>query len=790
MGKLIRTFDWSKTPVGPIHSWSHSLKTMVGVVLHSGFPMFLWWGEEMVQFYNDAYRPSLGDDGKHPKALGQKAIECWPEIWSIIFPLIQNVRKTGQSFLAEDQLIPIFRNGKIEDVYWTFTYSPVIDETEKIGGVLVTCIETTEKVSYLKALKENKEQLLFAIEATELGVWDYNPVTNKFSGNARLKEWFGLPAQDDLDLTLALNSIAAHDRNRVWEAIQSALQYSSGGNYDVNYTIIHPVNKSERFVHAKGKAHFDTNHKGYRLNGTLQDITSSEMSRRGLERSEASLRNIILNAPVAMCIFKGSNHIVEIANQKMFQLWGKAGSDVIPEINGQGYDDLIKTFTTGEAFAANELPVTLRRNGKSENIFVNFVYEPIRNPDGTVSGIIVVAVEVTQQVQARKAVEHSEKLLRNLVLNAPIGICVMDSPSRISKIVNDKFLEVAGKSRDSIIGKYFWDTFAEARPRYESMLTDVVENGVSHYANDVEVKRIRDGKEQSIFITVVYEPLKDPNDDVSKVVVWIVETTHQMLARRKVEQIVNERTKELELANQALTKSNLELHQFAYIASHDLQEPARKLRTFSNMLQSHLQDTDERTKNYLEKIDRSSARMLQLIRDILSFSRLEKETQDFCQVDLNEILSSVKEDFELLIVEKGASIESVPLPQVYGIKIQMAQLFGNLISNSLKFYVPDRRPQINIAVAAMLKNEVLHNRNLNPEIDYLRISVTDNGIGFNQSNAIQIFDLFNRLNPKNEYEGTGIGLPMCKKICANHGGDIYAESMPGEGATFHIVLPR
>ncbi len=117
LGELIRQFDWSETSVGPIEYWPQSLRTMVAAVIHSGFPMFLWWGDEMVQFYNDAYRPSLGGSGKHPKALGQTARECWPEIWDIIYPLIEKVKTTGESFFLEDQLIPIFRNGKIEDVY-------------------------------------------------------------------------------------------------------------------------------------------------------------------------------------------------------------------------------------------------------------------------------------------------------------------------------------------------------------------------------------------------------------------------------------------------------------------------------------------------------------------------------------------------------------------------------------------------------------------------------------------------------------------------------------------------
>src|SRR5687767_3211813 len=159
MGHLIRTYDWSKTSIGNFDQWPPSLQTTLGIILHSDFPMFLWWGEEMIQFYNDAYRPSLGQDGKHPDALGQRAEECWPEIWNIIYPLIQQVRTTGKSFFSEDQLVPIFRNGKIEDVYWTFSYTAVIGETGNVDGVLVVCTETTKKVLTLEQINRARKQL-------------------------------------------------------------------------------------------------------------------------------------------------------------------------------------------------------------------------------------------------------------------------------------------------------------------------------------------------------------------------------------------------------------------------------------------------------------------------------------------------------------------------------------------------------------------------------------------------------------------------------------------------------
>ncbi|HMK04371.1 MAG TPA: PAS domain-containing protein, partial [Ferruginibacter sp.] len=183
MGKLTREKDWSNTSLGLPQTWPQSLRTTLSIILHSKFPMFLFWGDELTCFYNDAYRPSLGKDGKHPFILGMKGEEAWPEIWHIIKPLIDQVLTQGEATWSEDQLIPIYRNGKIEDVYWTFSYSPVNDESGKPSGVFVTCTESTEKINLLKQLEGSNDELAFAIEATGLGTWDYDPATNKLSAN-------------------------------------------------------------------------------------------------------------------------------------------------------------------------------------------------------------------------------------------------------------------------------------------------------------------------------------------------------------------------------------------------------------------------------------------------------------------------------------------------------------------------------------------------------------------------------------------------------------------------------
>jgi signal transduction histidine kinase len=247
----------------------------------------------------------------------------------------------------------------------------------------------------------------------------------------------------------------------------------------------------------------------------------------------------------------------------------------------------------------------------------------------------------------------------------------------------------------------------------------------------------------------------------------------------ELEKKVAERTSELQ-------RKNSELEQFAYIASHDLQEPLRKIRTFSDLLQKSLQQGAP-VNNYFDKIQSSAERMTQLINDVLNYSRLSNREEQFADIDLNIILQQVKGDFDLLIEQKQAVIKDNCLPLVKGIPLQLQQLFINLIGNSLKF--SDKQPLITITGSALTASESALYPELRDDIPYVKVEFADNGIGFEPQFSEKIFTIFQRLNERRLYDGTGIGLALCKKIVENHHGVIRAVGKPHEGATFIVVLP-
>jgi PAS domain S-box-containing protein len=238
-----------------------------------------------------------------------------------------------------------------------------------------------------------------------------------------------------------------------------------------------------------------------------------------------------------------------------------------------------------------------------------------------------------------------------------------------------------------------------------------------------------------------------------------------------------------------LQHSNTELEQYAYAASHDLQEPLRKIRIFASQLKDSTSgQLDEKASFFLDKIMSSAARMSNLIRDILGFSSLKKE-HGFTTTDLNEIVNHCLQDLEMAISQKNAQIIVDPLIEIEAIPLQMNQLFYNLLNNGLKFSKPDVAPVIRIHSELLQKQDVAQYQTLNPKLEYCEITVSDNGIGFDNVFASQIFGLFKRLGNKQTYAGSGIGLALCRKVVENHNGLIFAHSKEGEGATFHIIMP-
>jgi light-regulated signal transduction histidine kinase (bacteriophytochrome) len=238
-----------------------------------------------------------------------------------------------------------------------------------------------------------------------------------------------------------------------------------------------------------------------------------------------------------------------------------------------------------------------------------------------------------------------------------------------------------------------------------------------------------------------------------------------------------------------LERSNRDLEQFAYVASHDLQEPLRKIRAFGDRLEVKCKDLlDPTAQECVSRMQSAAARMQELIEGLLTLSRVTSRARDFVQVDLSEVVQQVVGDLEAQIERVHGQVEVGKLPTIQAEPLQIRMLLQNLIANALKFHRPEEPPVVKIEARYLLPREQRHAKKSLAE-EKCRITVEDNGIGFEQQYAERIFGIFQRLHPRDVYEGTGIGLAICRRIVEFHGGQISAHGTPGKGSTFEVLLP-
>ena len=433
MARRCREFDWSSTPLGPPEAWSQSLCTTAALVLSSRNPMFLWWGPELIQIYNDAYRPSFGRTGRHPQALGMRGRECWTDIWETIGPQIEQVMTTGEATWHEDQYIPIERNERLEDVWWTYSYSPVFDDDGSIQGTLVVCLETTQRIlSELErermladtaraelALRKSEASYRLLFESLDEGfcvievVFDEQrrPVDYVFiEANPAFVSQTGL--EDAIGRRIR-DMVPDHDAH--WFEIYGRVTLTGEA---IRFNA--PAEALGRWydVYAFRVGEPEDHHVAVLFRDVSQ-AKAAELERErllaALEVERARLVEVFRQAPTFLAVLRGPEHVFEFVNDAYYTLIGhrevigKPIREGLPEVVSQGFIPLLDgVLATGVPFVGHEVPIVLARSpgAGAEERFVDFVYQPLTEADGSRSGVVAHGSDVTEQVHARRDVER------------------------------------------------------------------------------------------------------------------------------------------------------------------------------------------------------------------------------------------------------------------------------------------------------------------------------------------------------------------------------------------------
>lgn len=426
---------------------------------------------------------------------------------------------------------------------------------------------------------------------------------------------------------------------------------------------------------------------------------------------------------------------------------------------------MVKTLQEGQPVEPVEFRIR-RFDGTEGTILVSAA--PIKDKDGLLVGAVGINLDITEHKQVEEKLQREREFLRMVIDATPSMVFVKDLEGRFV-LVNKLLAKVYGRSVEEIQGK----TDADFNPNEEE---------VAHFRrDDQEVILTRKEKwipEEEVthsdgevhWYSTVKVPLINANGSCDRLLGVATDITD----RRDAENA-------LKVYAEKLERSNMELEQFAFIASHDLQEPLRKVKAFGERLSKRLGDQiGEEEKDFLDRMQAASQRMNEMIDALLELSRVNMHGRTFVAVDLNEVAEIVISDLESRIETAGANVMVEKLPSLEADPVQMQQLLQNLLTNSLKYRRPNVSPEIIISGG-------LNEEKTRPAM--AQIIVQDNGVGFDERYAERIFQPFERLVGRSEYEGSGMGLAICKKIVERHSGSITARSKPGQGSTFIIKLP-
>ncbi len=763
MADRIRSFNWSVTPIGPISVWPESLITTLNLALDSSFPMFIWWGGDNIQFYNDAYRQILGtaENSGHPGSLGRRAEECWTEAWPTIGPLIESVLQTGEAVHLEDQLIPIYRNNKLEEVYWTFSYSAIRGQKGKPEGIFVVCTETTRA---RQLLQENEQQLKRVLDhmAEGVGITDTsgqivysNPMAHQIlrteserfpERKSNSAEWFnihldGSPMGDNEHPTMVamatgkpvFNYEFAIERpglDRIYLTMNAAPITNTEGHITGAVGMFSDITERKRFEEA--------------LKETRDD---SEQQRR--------LYETIMSATPDLVYVFDLNYRFTYANKALLVMWGKTWNTAVGKgLRENGYEEWHAQMHEREI----DHIIATKQSVRGEVSFphatlgtriYDYILIPVINENGEVDAVAGTTRDITDIRKAEGAVAESEDRFRAMAEGSGILISVADESSNATYF-SKAWTDLTGRPVEEML-KFGWLDFLhpEDGRRYKEIYLTAFKQR-EPFSCEFRVFT-KEGNYR--WLLANSPPRFHPDGTFAGYITACLDIT---------EQKQNEQRK----------------NDFISMVSHELKTPLTSTISYVQVSQRKAEaNGDTLTAGMLQRAEKQLGKMTTLINGFLNVSRLEagKIHIDRKRFDMAVLVKEVEDGVTPEASSHQVIFAPVEETWVNVDKDKIEQVINNFISNAIK-YSP---PNTSVKIACVTKG------------NYAYLSVTDEGIGIRPQDQEKLFNRFYRVEGQEtkSIAGFGIGLYICKEIIQRHEGKIGVNSQPGKGSTFWFTLP-